>query len=144
MRISGCLAAETGISSNLTSLSPNHTHYTIIEGPISMECNSFSWKTIGGHSITLKTGVLPAQILDAGTVLESVPPLIQAGFVIWRCKGRWAVTRHTVKIAVHSAKGCCTATPIALLLNRKSRHWSVVSWHGESFAERCAPRFCLW
>ena len=139
MRISGCLAAETGISSNPTSLSPNHTPYTIIEGPISMECNSFSWKTIGGHSITLKTGVLPAHwplILDAGTVLVSVPLLICAGFVYCHCTGRWVgwgLTIHTVKIVVHLAKGWCTATTMALHLLNRSFYHTVVDLKKKSF-----------
>ena len=50
-----------------------------------------------------------------GTVLESVPLLICAGFVYCHCTGRWGCSIiHTVKIAVHSAKGCCTATTMAL------------------------------
>ena len=42
-------------------------------------------------------------VLDAGTVLVSVPPL----FVQVLC-GR-CLTINTVKIAVHSAESCCTA-----------------------------------
>ena len=42
--------------------------------------------------------VLPAHlplVLDAGTVLVSVPPLICAGFVYCDCTGRWAVLDNT-------------------------------------------------
>ena len=43
-------------------------------------------------------GVLPAHlplVLDAGTVLVSVPPLSCAGFVCCHCTGRWAVLDNT-------------------------------------------------
>ena len=64
-------------------------------------------------------GVFPAHlpfILDAGTVLVSVPPLICAGFVCCHCTGRWAVldNAHCKVIGVHIAEGCCTATSMAL------------------------------
>ena len=54
-------------------------------------------------------------VLDAGNVLESVPPLSYAGIVCCHCTGRWAVldNKH-VKIGVHSTEGCCTATTMAL------------------------------
>ena len=43
-------------------------------------------------------GVLPAHlplVLDAGSVLLSVPPLICAGFVYCHCTGMWAVLDNT-------------------------------------------------
>ena len=43
-------------------------------------------------------GVLPAHfplVLDAGTVLVSVPPLSCAGFVCCHCTRRWAVLDNT-------------------------------------------------
>ena len=71
--------------------------------------------------------VLPAQlplILYAGTVVESVPQLICAGFVYGHCarEGGGYSAIHTVKIAVNSAKGDCKATTVALTSNsQKSR-----------------------
>ena len=62
--------------------------------------------------------VLPAHwplVLDAGTVLVSVPPLICAGFVNCHCTVRWAVLDNTHgKDAMQYAEGCCTATTMAL------------------------------
>ena len=43
-------------------------------------------------------GVLPAHlplVLDAGTVLVSVPSMVCAGFVYCHCTGRWAVLDNT-------------------------------------------------
>ena len=42
------------------------------------------------------------------------------GFVYCHCTGRWAVLDNTpVKIAVHSAKGSCTATTMALTSKKR-------------------------
>ena len=45
--------------------------------------------------------VLSPLVLDAGTVLESIPPLSCAGFVYCHCTGRWAVLDNT-----HSKDSC--------------------------------------
>ena len=75
-------------------------------------------------------GVLPAQwplFLDAGTVLVTIPPLIRAGFVYWHCTG--SRTIHAVKIAVHSVKGCCTVTTMALTsINNRCLSLQTCNW----------------
>ena len=69
----------------------------------------------------LLNGHLPL-VLDAGTVLESVPPLSCAGFVCCHCTGRLAVLDNTHgkdsgafhQLLLDSTEGCCTATTMAL------------------------------
>ena len=62
-------------------------------------CSRVSLVSLIGLLAKIKVlGVLPAHlplILDAGTVLVSVPPLSCAGFVCCQCTGRWAVLDNT-------------------------------------------------
>ena len=64
-------------------------------------------------------GVFPAHlpwVLDAGTVLVSVPLLICAHVLCIATAqgGEWCKKMRTVKTVVHSAEGRCTATTMAL------------------------------
>ena len=55
-------------------------------------------RIIASRPIGKVFGVLPAHlplVLDAGTVLVSVPPFMCTGFVYCRCTGRWAVLDNT-------------------------------------------------
>ena len=67
---------------------------------------------------------LPAHwplVLDAGTVLVSVPPVQVLCIVITQGGGQWAV---------HSAEGCCKATAMALKLSIKCKLPGLVSKPG--------------
>ena len=54
-------------------------------------------------------------MLDAGIVLECVSPMIslQVFCILTEQGGVWYSTTHTIKRAVHSTEGCCTATTVA-------------------------------
>ena len=74
-------------------------------------------------------GVLPAHlplVLDAGTVLVSVPPVSCAGFVCCHCTGRWAVLDNTHgKDSGAFAEGCCTATTMALTSSKQKYNFTL-------------------